>query len=159
MSSLIQRRRHLLVGALMAAALAMLAAACSGGDDEAPTPTQPPAATTTRAPAATQPPAATATRPSAPTAAPAGQTKASDIRNFQLESFTIRVGTSVVWTNRDGAPHTATSGTGTATGVFNTGNLNQNQASRPILFDKPGTFPYFCEVHGSSMSGTVTVTP
>ncbi len=150
MISFTRRRWPLLFGISAVAIVALVLAAC-GEDYEKPTPAA------TSAPVATRPPAPT-TPPPAATTAPAGQTKASDIRNFQLESFTIRVGASVIWTNRDGAPHTATSGSGTATGVFNTGNLNQNQASQPIRFDRAGTFPYFCQVHGASMSGTITVT-
>ncbi len=110
---------------------------------QAPAPTTAPTAT----------PVPTATRPPAPTPLNA------DIRNFQLLNITIRPGTSVVWTNRDGVPHTATSGRGTPDGKFATGFLNQGQPSQPVRFDQVGSFPYFCEVHGAAtMSGTITVT-
>ena len=89
--------------------------------------------------------------------AAAGATVQSDIRQFTLPILTVDVGTTVTWTNRDSAPHTATSGTG---GLFDGVSWDS-----PILgqgdsyshtFTEVGTFSYTCRVH-PSMSGTVTV--
>ena len=68
-------------------------------------------------------------------------------------SVTVPVGTEVRWTNRDAAPHSATS---TSPDVpFDTGPLAQGQ-SAAIRFDRPGTYEYLCSIH-PAMRGTVTV--
>ena len=67
------------------------------------------------------------------------------------------VGTTVVWVNQDGAPHTATADDGAA---FKSDLLSKGQ-SFSHTFDKVGDFPYFCELHGSAggqdMAGTIKV--
>ena len=35
--------------------------------------------------------------------------------------------------------------------------LNFGESSQPVTFDTPGTFPYFCQVHPSTMMATITV--
>ena len=93
----------------------------------------------------------------AESASPALQTVSSDIVNFTLQNLTVAVGTTVMWTNLDTAPHTSTSGQSpTSDGIWNSGILSQNQASAAIAFNTPGTFPYFCTVH-PSMQATVEV--
>ena len=79
------------------------------------------------------------------------------IMNFKFDPtpLTIPVGTTVVWTNQDTAPHTATSDAGSAF-VFDTGMLQKGQSGK-ITFTTAGTFTYFCSVH-PNMHGTVTVT-
>jgi plastocyanin len=79
------------------------------------------------------------------------------IMNFKFDPtpLTIPVGTTVVWTNQDTAPHTATSDPGSAF-AFDTGMLQKGQSGK-ITFTQAGTFTYFCSVH-PNMHGTVTVT-
>jgi plastocyanin len=74
------------------------------------------------------------------------------IQNFAFNpaNITVAVGGSVTWTNRDQAPHTATSQ------AFDTGVIAPG-SSFSIQFDTPGEIAYICGVHGSSMSGTVVV--
>jgi plastocyanin len=72
---------------------------------------------------------------------------------FQPNPLTVPVGTTVVWTNQDTAPHTATSDTA---GIFDTGMLQKGQSGR-ITFNTAGTWAYHCTVH-PNMHGTVTVT-
>jgi plastocyanin len=73
---------------------------------------------------------------------------------FLPATLTISVGTAVIWTNDTVVLHTVTSDTG----VFHTPSpLNSNQTFQ-VLFTKPGTFPYHCEIH-PYMVGTITVTP
>ncbi len=85
--------------------------------------------------------------PSAPPAGPASVA----IRSFTFEPATVTVaaGQSVVWSNEDPAPHTA-SGDG-----FDTGSLARN-ASSTIRFDRRGRFDYICDIH-PAMTGTVVV--
>jgi plastocyanin len=76
-----------------------------------------------------------------------------NIENFEFNPniLTVPVGTKVTWKNLDGATHTATS----RSGVFNTGNLSRNQEGAHI-FDKAGSFDYFCQIH-PNMTGTIVV--
>ncbi|MEI2772344.1 MAG: cupredoxin family copper-binding protein [Candidatus Competibacter sp.] len=78
---------------------------------------------------------------------------------FNPTDVTIPVGTTVIWVNQDGAPHTATADDGAA---FKSDLLSKGQ-SFSHTFDKVGDFPYFCELHGSAggqdMAGTIKVVP
>jgi plastocyanin len=67
-------------------------------------------------------------------------------------TITIKVGTTVTWTNKDNVGHTATS----EDGVFNSGMLGKN-SSYSYTFTTPGTFGYFCEPH-PYMVATIVVT-
>lgn len=55
-------------------------------------------------------------------------------------------------------PHTVTGGApGAPSGAFDSGNLNPGQNFQ-YTFKTPGTFAYFCRIHGASMTGVVIVT-
>jgi plastocyanin len=72
---------------------------------------------------------------------------------FVPSTVNIGVGDSVTWTNMDaGIPHTTTSNTG----VWDSNTLNNGQ-SFTHTFTQAGSFPYFCEVHPTQMTGTVIV--
>ncbi|MCX9009853.1 MAG: cupredoxin domain-containing protein [Candidatus Methanoperedens sp.] len=96
-----------------------------------------------------------------PTPAQPGQTQPSvtsaavqvDIKDFTFVPGTITVskGTTVIWTNRDSAPHTVTSDT------FDSGTLNQGQTFT-YTFNQAGTFEYRCTIHPSIPHGNVIVT-
>lgn len=70
---------------------------------------------------------------------------------FQPSVLTVAVGTTVTWTNLDGATHTVTS----RSGVWDSGDLNQNQKFS-FTFTQPGEFDYFCAIH-PSMKGKIIV--
>lgn len=80
------------------------------------------------------------------------------IRNFTFSPVTetIKAGTSVTWTNRDAATHSVMSDDGDPE-PFATAPLVYG-AARPIVFSKPGTYAYHCEIH-PSMKGKVIVEP
>lgn len=82
----------------------------------------------------------------------------TDISGFEFTSnLNVTAGTTVTWTNRDGAPHTVTSGRpGSPSGDFDSGNLG-NGGTYSRQFDEPGQYEYYCAIH-PSMTGTVTVT-
>ncbi len=80
-----------------------------------------------------------------------GSSKASTIQGFKLESFTVPVGTTVTWTNKDSAPHTVTA----ENSSFMSPTLNQG-STFTFTFTKAGTYGYFCALH-AGMTGTVTV--
>ena len=65
------------------------------------------------------------------------------------------VGTTVTWTNKDAVPHTATSGTGSPDGTWDSGVLSQAEKSSHT-FSQAGVFAYYCALH-AGMTGTITV--
>jgi plastocyanin len=70
---------------------------------------------------------------------------------FSPATLTVKVGTTVTWTNKDTATHTVVSDTG----VFGSGNLATN-ASFSYTFSTAGTFTYHCSIH-PNMKATVIV--
>ena len=72
---------------------------------------------------------------------------------FSPDNLTINVGDSVVWTNQDTAPHTATSDDGGLT--FDSGTLTTGN-SWGMKFTTAEMIPYHCNIHPSMMA-TLTV--
>ncbi|WP_306256807.1 cupredoxin family copper-binding protein [Pararhizobium sp. IMCC21322] len=87
----------------------------------------------------------------------AGIAQAADIKAdikgmaFSPATITVSVGDTITFTNRDGAPHTATA----ADGSFTTATLRKGK-SETIAFDSAGTFAFFCKIH-RGMKGTIVV--
>ena len=75
----------------------------------------------------------------------------ADIKDFSHEDLEVKVGTTVVWTNRGGATH-ITSGTGKE---WDSGRL-ANGESFSFTFTEPATFNYRCNIH-PSMTATINV--
>jgi plastocyanin len=67
---------------------------------------------------------------------------------------TIAVGDTVTWTWRGSNSHTVTSDDGTS---FDSGNTSQTAGTFAHTFNAAGSFDYHCNVHGTAMSGTITV--
>jgi plastocyanin len=90
----------------------------------------------------------------APVAAPVA-TSAVTIDNFAFspKAVTVKVGTTVSWTNRDEEPHTVAA----EDGSFKSATLAGNTNTFSHTFTAPGTFTYHCTIH-PYMSGTVEVT-
>ena len=87
-------------------------------------------------------------------AIPPGAAVPVDIVNFKFspQQETIKAGTAVDWTNRDGVAHDIYF----AAGNVHSRVLNKNDGfSRS--FDTPGTYTYICAIH-PFMHGTVLVT-
>ena len=61
---------------------------------------------------------------------------------FAPAVLTVRVGTTVTWTNHDEETHTITS----ATGVFASAGLGHEEGFSQI-FTRPGRYEYFCALH------------
>ena len=86
-------------------------------------------------------------------AAPAPASAAVNIGNFTFKDpvVTVKLGTTVTWTNGDDIPHTVVSRDGLfKSKVLDTGN----QFS--FTFAKAGQFGYFCSIH-PHMTGTIVV--
>lgn len=79
---------------------------------------------------------------------------AVDIKNFAFvpAQLTVTVGTRVVWTNRDDEAHLVAS----SDGAFKASPAMDTDDTFAMVFDKPGTYAYFCAIH-PMMRGTVVV--
>jgi len=90
---------------------------------------------------------------SAPAGAPVAASSVT-IKSFAFSpaSITVKVGTTVTWTNQDQDAHTVTD----KGGAFGSQALNTG-ASFKFTFTKPGTYNYLCTIH-PFMTATVVVT-
>ena len=70
---------------------------------------------------------------------------------FAPSTLTVRVGTTVTWTNHDEETHTVTS----ATGAFASAGLGHEEGFSET-FTRPGRYEYFCALH-PHMRATVVV--
>ena len=78
---------------------------------------------------------------------------AVQIGNFTFKApvTTVKIGTTVTWTNGDDIPHTVVS----KDGVFKSKVLDTGDKFS-FIFAKPGQFGYFCSIH-PHMTATVIV--
>jgi plastocyanin len=120
------------------------------------TPTQPgPTPTPT-------PPGPTATPTATP---PSGGSRTVAVRDILFRdsvsgtsTTTITVGTTVEWEWQADLPHSTTSGECppcTPNGRWDSGIMSSGTFEH--TFSETGTFPYYCRVHGTMMTGTVIV--
>jgi plastocyanin len=72
---------------------------------------------------------------------------------FSPVSFTVKVGATVTWVNRDSSVHTVTS---LGSSLFDSGNIPAG-GTYSYTFSQPGTYQYYCTLH-PWMKGTVVVT-
>jgi plastocyanin len=71
---------------------------------------------------------------------------------FNPTTRTVVAGTAVTWLNKDGLQHTVTSSAVPAGATaFNT-TINP-AGSLTLVFNAPGTYQYFCTIHGTAGSG------
>jgi len=77
------------------------------------------------------------------------------IDNFTFipPTLTVAPGTRVVWTNHDDMVHSVVSDASPP--LFKSKALDTDD-SFSTIFDKPGTYPYFCGLH-PHMQGTIVV--
>ncbi len=68
-----------------------------------------------------------------------------EIKRFAYEPdhLEVRPGDTIIWINRDIAPHTASE----KSGVWTTGRLKREQSEEMIVPDPLGTVEYFCKYH------------
>jgi plastocyanin len=91
---------------------------------------------------------------------------------FMPETITVKAGTTVRWVNGEAITHTITSGTfndvNPATGIRGSETPDgafdvtlapkgEDGDSFEFTYDKPGTYPYYCDIH-LSMNAVVIVT-
>jgi len=70
---------------------------------------------------------------------------------FQPTSLTVKVGSTVTWTNMDEEPHTVVS----SSGLFRSNGLDTKD-SFSFKFDKAGTYTFVCSIH-PQMVGKIVV--
>ncbi len=139
--------QHCRIPVVVLLAIALLVTACGSSGSGATAP-QPDAAATVSS--ASSPPVATPL-----TIVHIKIVTQGSMYAFDPASLTIKVGTQVIWSNDSNAPHTVSSDTG----VFNTPNplgINPGQ-TYAFTFTKPGTYPYYCNIH-TYMTGKIVVT-
>jgi plastocyanin len=71
--------------------------------------------------------------------------------SFGPQTLTVRVGTTVTWTNGDDIPHTSVS----TEGVFKSKVMDTDEKFS-YTFTKSGKYPYYCTIH-PRMTGEVVV--
>ncbi len=83
---------------------------------------------------------------------PVSQEGSVFIKDFSFipKTLNVKVGTTVIWTNKDSVSHTITSGED-----FDSGNLKKGETFS-YTFNKPGTFNYICTIH-PYMKGKIIV--
>ena len=88
--------------------------------------------------------------------APSGSTATVNvtIQNFQFSPQPVqaKVGDVVAWTNKDGAPHSATMDDGSC----DTDSIASN-ATAMLVFNAPGTYTYHCKIHPAQMKDVTVV--
>ena len=120
--------------------------------------------TTTTAPTPTPTTAPTPTPTPLPATIPLGATIVQMIENppghyiFQPASVTIKAGSVIVWIDMSDAPHTITSDPSDTITFSTTSNVTQDHTFA-LVFTAPGTYAYHCNIHPTTMKGTITVTP
>jgi plastocyanin len=92
--------------------------------------------------------------PAAGASAPQAKSKGVTIKGFAFspKTLTVKAGSKVKVTNKDGTTHTFTANKG----AFDTGDIDGG-SSATVTVKKPGTYAYHCNIH-SSMTGTVKAT-
>jgi plastocyanin len=94
---------------------------------------------------------------STPISQPSPGTASVAIQNYAYSPMTttVNLGDKVVWTNHDNDRHSVTS-LGEHAGLFNSGEFSANGTFERV-FDTPGTYKYYCTVHGEFMTGYIVV--
>lgn len=146
------KSRSLLLVSVLVLTLALAACSAQSTPTPAPQPVNTQAVPADTMVPATTMPTDTMAAATAPTTSGSGNEVTISNYSFGPTTLTVKVGTTVKWTNQDTVAHTVTSDGG----VFDSGNLPQGQ-SFSYTFATVGTFPYHCTYH-AMMTGTIVVT-
>ena len=116
---------------------------------------QPPALSPTQAPPAYAPPSNNPYPATTQLAASSAGEVSINISGFKFDpaTVTVKVGTTIAWTNQDTATHTVKADDGS----WSSDSLKQGDTFSQ-MFTQAGTFTYTCGIH-PSMAGTVVVEP
>ena len=91
-----------------------------------------------------------------PASAQNGPATAISIENFTFSpaKLTVKVGTTITWTNKDDIPH----GIASSDNAFTRSKALDTDDAFSFTFTTPGTYQYFCYIH-PHMVGTIVVDP
>lgn len=109
-------------------------------------------------------------------AAPSGKIIDMTLIKFKPDSLQVKVGEKVTWTQSDAGFHSVVSGIvvdkpggvsrvpdgkfkskGTSSSAENCKCELATGQTFSFIFDKPGTYPYYCSIHPATMRGEVRV--
>jgi plastocyanin len=126
-----------IAAATAALVLVVALAGCGGGGDDN-------SGSATTEPTSTTASTTTSTTASTTTGAKPVEGDAVTVEDFSFhpENLQVSVGTTVTWTNRDSATHTASADDG----LFDTKSM-QPGTSHTFTFERVGTFTYHCNIH------------
>ena len=85
-------------------------------------------------------------------AADSSNTVSIDNFTFAPKTLTVKLGTTVTWTNHDDIPH----GIASSDNAFKKSAALDTDDSYSFTFTAPGTYQYFCYIH-PHMVGTIAV--
>ena len=80
--------------------------------------------------------------------------------SFAPEEITVQAGTEVTFTNRGRNDHNVVPADDDQDWDIAVDDFKPGTEAAPIAFGEPGTFDYFCSIHGTAtagMTGTITV--
>lgn len=80
--------------------------------------------------------------------------------SFAPEESTVQAGTEVIFTNRGRNDHNVVPADADQDWDIAVDDFKPGTEAAPIAFDEPGTYDYFCSIHGTAtagMTGTITV--
>ncbi len=148
-------KARLAVPLLVAVTLVAVTLAGCGGPSAIGTGASAAASTAGTAPSMAPMPSMSMPSTGQPPTAAAAASSTVDIQNFAFSpvAVTVRAGTTVTWTNKDGEPHTVTE----RNKAFASPVLSSGQ-SYSHTFTTPGSYSYLCTIH-PFMVATVVVTP
>lgn len=135
--------------------VALALATALAGCGSSPTGSTNPTATTAPAPTATTAPT------TAPTATTGGQSGGGSAAvsifsfGFNPATITVKVGTTVTWTNTASIAHTTTSDSGDAVS-WDSSAMNPNTTFK-FTFTKAGTYTYHCAIHPEMMGKIIVI--
>ena len=80
--------------------------------------------------------------------------------SFQPEELTVQAGTEIVFTNRGRNDHNVIPADPDEDWEIPVDDFKPRSEGTPVRFTEPGTYDYFCSIHGTAtagMTGSITV--
>lgn len=75
--------------------------------------------------------------------------------SFQPEELTVQAGTEIVFTNRGRNDHNVIPADPDEDWTIDVADFKPGTEAEPIAFDEPGTYDYYCSIHGTATAGMI----
>ncbi|MBL8778991.1 MAG: cupredoxin domain-containing protein [Acidimicrobiales bacterium] len=75
--------------------------------------------------------------------------------SFAPEEITVQAGTEIVFTNRGRNDHNVIPADPDEDWTIEVDDFKPGTEAAPIAFDEPGTYDYFCSIHGTATAGMI----